>query len=202
MSRQTDRSLGREAPHFPHSFAFMFEFKCIQARSINKCVNACVNAQAGRVSAEIPLDADVNRTGDVWHVMVPGLVPGLLYGEGREGGTRWLCGCYTLSGGGGCSHGGGGYPGLSGIGSTIVSVILCGLSGSTHPSCAGCPSSYCTHLSSQLTLTFPHFQATECPGTTRTAPRQYKRYKRHLTGAWRRRRRHRAPLSSGTATTR
>ena len=48
-------------------------------------MNACVNLQAGRVSAEITLDADVNRTGDVWHVMVPGLVPGLLYGEGWEG---------------------------------------------------------------------------------------------------------------------
>lgn len=37
------------------------------------------------MSVEIALDPAVNRTGDVWHVMVPGLVPGLLYGESWEG---------------------------------------------------------------------------------------------------------------------
>lgn len=36
--------------------------------------------QAGRVTAEIPLDPAVNRSGDVWHIMVPNMQPGLLYG--------------------------------------------------------------------------------------------------------------------------
>jgi pullulanase/glycogen debranching enzyme len=37
--------------------------------------------QAGIVTTEIPLNPELNRTGDVWHIMLPGLKPGLLYGK-------------------------------------------------------------------------------------------------------------------------
>lgn len=35
----------------------------------------------GRSSFEVDLDPVNNRTGDVWHIMLPGVRPDLLYGE-------------------------------------------------------------------------------------------------------------------------
>ena len=36
---------------------------------------------AGRVTHEIPLDPQLNRTGNVWHVALPALDDTLLYGK-------------------------------------------------------------------------------------------------------------------------
>jgi len=36
---------------------------------------------AGRLTHEIPLDPQLNRTGNVWHVALPALDDTLLYGE-------------------------------------------------------------------------------------------------------------------------
>ena len=37
--------------------------------------------QAGRVTSEIVLDNESNRTGDVWHIMLPAIQKGLFYGQ-------------------------------------------------------------------------------------------------------------------------
>ena len=37
--------------------------------------------EAGRVTHEIPLDPQLNRTGNVWHIALPALDDSLLYGE-------------------------------------------------------------------------------------------------------------------------
>ncbi|GAX79055.1 hypothetical protein CEUSTIGMA_g6495.t1 [Chlamydomonas eustigma] len=50
------------------------------ATFISLCLFTEPDLQAGIVTAEIPLNPELNRTGDVWHIMVPGLKPGLLYG--------------------------------------------------------------------------------------------------------------------------
>jgi isoamylase len=41
---------------------------------------------AGRSTLEIELDEAVNRSGDVWHIMLPALDNRMLYGASRCGG--------------------------------------------------------------------------------------------------------------------
>lgn len=37
--------------------------------------------QGGRITHEIPLCPEMNRTGDIWHILLPRLRDDLLYGE-------------------------------------------------------------------------------------------------------------------------
>ena len=51
------------------------------ATSLALCLFTEADLQAGRVTHEVALDPDLNRTGDVWHIMLPQLHSKLLYGE-------------------------------------------------------------------------------------------------------------------------
>ncbi|KXZ47657.1 hypothetical protein GPECTOR_33g539 [Gonium pectorale] len=51
------------------------------ASSVSLVLFTEADLAAGRSSFEVPLDPYVNRTGDVWHVMLPDLRDDLLYGE-------------------------------------------------------------------------------------------------------------------------
>jgi isoamylase len=42
----------------------------------------------GRATLEIPLDRELNRTGNVWHVMLPSVDSRLLYGACRRRRSR------------------------------------------------------------------------------------------------------------------
>lgn len=47
---------------------------------MNKLNDPNKTIQAGKSTLELPLSATDNRTGDVWHVMLPNLDASLLYG--------------------------------------------------------------------------------------------------------------------------
>jgi isoamylase len=51
------------------------------ATSVSLCLFTEGDLQAGRVSHEVQLDPALNRTGHVWHIMLPRLDTSLLYGE-------------------------------------------------------------------------------------------------------------------------
>lgn len=61
------------------------------AWGVSLCLFSEEDLAAGRVTAEIPLDPRVNKTGDTWHVSLPDVNPALLYGapagpeRGQEG---------------------------------------------------------------------------------------------------------------------
>ncbi len=50
------------------------------ARSVALCLFTEADLAAGRTTHEVPLHPARNRTGDVWHIALPGLDPSLLYG--------------------------------------------------------------------------------------------------------------------------
>ena len=50
------------------------------ARAMSLVLFTEADLAAGRSSHEIPLDPVLNRTGDVWHIMLPELDTNLLYG--------------------------------------------------------------------------------------------------------------------------
>ncbi|KAI8476733.1 MAG: isoamylase [Monoraphidium minutum] len=65
--------------------AYNFAVFSSAARRVSLVLFTEQDLAAGRATYEIPLDADANRTGDVWHIMLPGLDPSLLYGYRIEG---------------------------------------------------------------------------------------------------------------------
>jgi hypothetical protein len=93
---ERERGEVREAlrchPHPPPSpplqpDAYNFAVYASGATSVSLCLFTRADLDAGRVTAELPLDPAVNRTGHVWHALVPGLDEDVLYGE-REGGNE------------------------------------------------------------------------------------------------------------------
>jgi isoamylase len=58
------------------------------ARSVALCLFTEADLAAGRTTHEVPLHPARNRTGDVWHIALPGLDPSLLYGAFRLCGRR------------------------------------------------------------------------------------------------------------------
>lgn len=50
------------------------------AWGVTLCLFSEADLRAGRVTLEVPLAPEANRTGDVWHIALPGLDPSLLYG--------------------------------------------------------------------------------------------------------------------------
>lgn len=55
------------------------------AKSVSLCLFTLEDLQNGKVSAEVALHPALNRTGDVWHIFLPGLSPDLLYGYRADG---------------------------------------------------------------------------------------------------------------------
>lgn len=45
------------------------------------CLFTEADLQQGRITDRITLDPAANKTGDIWHIALMGLRPGLLYGE-------------------------------------------------------------------------------------------------------------------------
>ncbi len=66
--------------HIPQG-AINFALFTSSAHSVNLCLFTEADLLAGRVTHEVPLDPTVNRTGDVWHVMLPGVRDDMLYGR-------------------------------------------------------------------------------------------------------------------------
>ncbi len=50
------------------------------ATAVSLCLFTEQDLQVGRLTAEISLSPKLNKTGDVWHILVPRLQPGMLYG--------------------------------------------------------------------------------------------------------------------------
>ena len=51
------------------------------ATSLSLCLFTEADLQAGRVTHEVPLSAELNRTGYIWHILLPQLDSTLLYGR-------------------------------------------------------------------------------------------------------------------------
>lgn len=73
----------------PETYAVNFALVSSTARSVSLCLFTEEDLKRGRVTADIILDPMVNRTGDVWHILLPSLPAGLLYGY-RVGGRHQL----------------------------------------------------------------------------------------------------------------
>ena len=50
------------------------------ATSVSLCLFTEGDLHKGRVTHELALDAELNRSGDVWHILLPALDASLLYG--------------------------------------------------------------------------------------------------------------------------
>ena len=50
------------------------------ATSVSLCLFTETDLQAGRVTCEVPLSPELNRTGYTWHILLPKLDTSLLYG--------------------------------------------------------------------------------------------------------------------------
>ena len=57
-----------------------FALYSANSTSAELCFFTEQDLRAGRVSHSIQLDPALNRTGDVWHVQIPGVATDLLYG--------------------------------------------------------------------------------------------------------------------------
>ena len=57
-----------------------FALYSANSTSAELCFFTEQDLRAGRVSHSIELDSTLNRTGDVWHVQIPGVATDLLYG--------------------------------------------------------------------------------------------------------------------------
>ena len=51
------------------------------ATSVSLCLFTEADLQAGKVTCEVPLAPELNRTGYTWHILLPKLDTTLLYGE-------------------------------------------------------------------------------------------------------------------------
>ena len=54
------------------------------ATSVSVCLFTEADLQAGRVTHEVPLSPELNRTGYIWHILLPKLDSTLLYGRSHE----------------------------------------------------------------------------------------------------------------------
>lgn len=81
--------VGRPEPLGAHldrgSGAVNFSLLSSSACSVTLCLFTENDLQQGRVTSEIILDPINNRTGDIWHVLLANLPPGLLYGYRVQG---------------------------------------------------------------------------------------------------------------------
>ena len=50
------------------------------ATSVSLCLFTESDLQAGKVTCEVPLSPELNRTGYTWHILLPKLDTTLLYG--------------------------------------------------------------------------------------------------------------------------
>eukprot|EP00887_Chlorella_sp_A99_P006221 scaffold3.g6221.t1 len=64
----------------PRAGATNFAIFSSSAWDVRLCLFTEADLAAGRATWEVPLDPVANRTGDVWHIALPGLDPSLLYG--------------------------------------------------------------------------------------------------------------------------
>lgn len=60
--------------------AINFSVVSSAAQSVSLVLFTEADLAAGKVTHEILLDATTNRTGDCWHIMLPGLHSDMLYG--------------------------------------------------------------------------------------------------------------------------
>lgn len=60
--------------------AINFALFSANAWGVTLCLFTEVDLVAGRITYEVELDSDANRTGGVWHTTLPDLDPSLLYG--------------------------------------------------------------------------------------------------------------------------
>ncbi len=51
------------------------------ATSVSLCLFTEADLQAGKVTCELPLSSELNRTGYTWHILLPKLDTTLLYGR-------------------------------------------------------------------------------------------------------------------------
>ena len=66
--------------HFALQDSINFAIFSSAATAVSLCLFTEGDLQEGRVTHEVNLSADLNRTGDVWHIMLPRLDTSLLYG--------------------------------------------------------------------------------------------------------------------------
>lgn len=64
----------------PQRSAVNFAVFSASASAVSLCLFTEDDLRQGRVTHEIQLNPEINRTGDIWHVMVPRIQPGMLYG--------------------------------------------------------------------------------------------------------------------------
>lgn len=60
--------------------AVNFSLFSSSARAVSLCLFTEADLQRGQITSEIQLDPESNRSGDVWHLLLPALPSGLLYG--------------------------------------------------------------------------------------------------------------------------
>ena len=60
------------------------------ATSVSLCLFTEADLQAGRVTHEVPLSPELNRTGYIWHILLPSLDSSLLYGRSNGAHTCTL----------------------------------------------------------------------------------------------------------------
>jgi isoamylase len=67
---------------FDHDMQDMTNFAIFSASAtgVSLCLFTEKDLENGRLSHQIPLDPELNRTGDIWHIAIPQLDSTLLYG--------------------------------------------------------------------------------------------------------------------------
>jgi hypothetical protein len=78
------------SPALPAQGATNFAVFASNTWGMSLCLFTEADLRAGRVTLEVPLSPEANRTGDVWHVALPGLDPSLLYGYRAFGANEQL----------------------------------------------------------------------------------------------------------------
>ncbi|CAM6086686.1 unnamed protein product [Calypogeia fissa] len=87
---------GRPLPFGPSAMdgGVNFSVHSSGASAVFICLFTEADLQKGRVTAEISLHPNFNRTGDVWHAFLPDIAPNLLYGyrvDGRHSPEEGCC---------------------------------------------------------------------------------------------------------------
>ena len=60
------------------------------ATSVSVCLFTEADLQAGRMTHEVPLSPELNKTGYIWHILLPKLDSTLLYGRSHGSHTCLL----------------------------------------------------------------------------------------------------------------
>lgn len=61
--------------------AINFAVYSSNAHTVELCFFTEADLRAGKLTHAIKLDPDLNKSGDIWHIKIPGLGEDLLYGE-------------------------------------------------------------------------------------------------------------------------